>query len=262
MKRVCIAALAVMIAAPGLAAAATSAKSKKQDKPLELKRTLFSGSESLFSEFGGARNDCTSTAAEVRTIKAPSHGELRVEQAVNPQGLNEKTYQERCKGKPSQVSRLYYKADATFVGEDRIIVDVDTKLGRTVRATYLITVSKSGAGENETPAGQIMANSVLSGNETRLGAMHYVNTDCTSGGLPDVRIVTKPQHGDYRMEPITIAIDRPANTTLAVCNGKSVEAVGVFYKPKDEFKGEDTVALDVDFKHGKVRRFTYKITVR
>ncbi|KQZ01667.1 hypothetical protein ASD45_12990 [Pseudolabrys sp. Root1462] len=261
MKYVYIAALAAVIVAQAVSAAPSQAKPKK-DKPVELERTLFSGSESLFSEFGWARNDCTSTAADVRTIEAPSHGELRVEQVVIPQGLSSKTYQERCKGKPSQVSRLYYKAGATFVGRDRIVVDVDTKLGRMMRVTYLITVTRNGARESEAQTGEIMASSVLSGNETRLGAMHYVNIDCTSGGLPDVRIVTKPQHGDYRMDPITIPINRPANTVFAACNGKPVEAVGVFYKPKDAFKGEDTVALDVDFKHGKVRRFTYKITVQ
>lgn len=103
---------------------------------------------------------------------------------------------------------------------------------------------------------------VFSGSETRLGAPNWVNADCTSGELPAIRIATPPQNGTTRMQEMTVPVDRPANDPRASCIGKPVQALAIFYKPKDGFTGADTVALDVDFHMGTVRRLIYKITVR
>jgi hypothetical protein len=46
------------------------------------------------------------------------------------------------------------------------------------------------------------------------------------------------------------------------CNGKTVNAVGVFYRSKANHAGADSVVLDVDFKHGRVNRYNYAIAVR
>jgi hypothetical protein len=102
----------------------------------------------------------------------------------------------------------------------------------------------------------------FAGNEIRIAAMNYVNADCTSGPLPLLRIVTAPQNGDQRMEEITIPVDRKSDDRRASCNGKPVQAIGVFYKSKDGFTGKDNVVIDVDFKAGTVRRFNYRISVR
>lgn len=102
----------------------------------------------------------------------------------------------------------------------------------------------------------------FTGNEIRIAAMQYVNADCTSGPLPLLRIVKAPQNGDIRQEEVTMPVDRKEGDRRASCNGKPVQAVGVFYKSKAEFTGKDNVVIDVDFKSGTVRRFNYKITVR
>jgi hypothetical protein len=102
----------------------------------------------------------------------------------------------------------------------------------------------------------------FSGNEIRIAAMQLVNADCTSGPLPSLRIASAPQSGEQRQEEITVPVDRKAGDPRASCNGKPVNAVGVFYKSKDGFTGKDNVVIDVDFKNGTVRRFNYKITVR
>jgi len=102
----------------------------------------------------------------------------------------------------------------------------------------------------------------FSGSESRIAAMNFVNADCSSGPVPNLRIVTPPQNGEYRLEEITIPVDRKADNSRAVCNGKPVKAVGVFYKSKPDFIGYDSIIVDVDFKRGVVRRFSYKITVR
>ena len=47
-----------------------------------------------------------------------------------------------------------------------------------------------------------------------------------------------------------------------MCNGKAVQAMGVFYKSNEGFVGSDKVSLDVDFRDGDVRTLTYNITVK
>jgi|SRR5689334_2991174 hypothetical protein len=103
---------------------------------------------------------------------------------------------------------------------------------------------------------------VFSDSETRIAAMNLVNSDCSSGTLPTLRFVTSPKNGTTRTEEMTIPIDRPATDTRASCNGKPVQALGIFYKPNSGYTGADSVIVDVDFHLGNVRRFTYKITVR
>jgi hypothetical protein len=100
------------------------------------------------------------------------------------------------------------------------------------------------------------------GNEMRLGAMNWVNADCTSGPVPALRIVTAPQNGELRQEEVTIPVDRRKGDSRFDCNGKPVTAIAVHYKPKEDFKGNDKVVIDVDYKTGTVKRFNYKITVR
>ena len=92
--------------------------------------------------------------------------------------------------------------------------------------------------------------------------MNYVNIDCSSGPLPEVRIVTPPGSGELRMEPIKYAVSRGAKDTRAHCNGKIVDAVAVFYKSKADYAGVDKIVLDVDFKAGTAKRFIYAINIR
>jgi len=108
----------------------------------------------------------------------------------------------------------------------------------------------------------VLKHDAFTGNEIRLATMHYVNADCSSGPLPVLRIVTAPRNGQHRLEQVTYAVDRQPGDRRANCNGKPVDAVGVFYKSKADYTGEDSMVVDVDFKSGSVRRFSYKIIVR
>ena len=103
---------------------------------------------------------------------------------------------------------------------------------------------------------------VFSGTEFRVAAMNYVNADCSSGPIPDVRIVAQPANGELRTEQIRYIVDRAANNSRHHCNGKEVDALGLFYKSRDGFTGQDQIAVDVDYRNGTVRRFLYVIAVR
>jgi hypothetical protein len=103
---------------------------------------------------------------------------------------------------------------------------------------------------------------VFSGNEVRIAHMNNVNADCSSGSVPDVRVITKPANGDIRLEPLRTVIDRRGEDRRMHCNGKEVEGLGLFYKSRDGFVGQDKVTVDVDYKNGTVKRFVYSIAVR
>jgi hypothetical protein len=115
---------------------------------------------------------------------------------------------------------------------------------------------------NRPIAETVVNRDVFSGNEARIGAMNWVNADCTSGPVPALRITTAPQNGELRQEEITMPVDRRKDDPRFDCNGKPVTAIAVHYTPKGDFKGKDNVVIDVDFKTGTVKRFNYKITVR
>ena len=104
--------------------------------------------------------------------------------------------------------------------------------------------------------------SVFSGNEIRIAAMNNVMADCSSGPIPDVRILTQPANGELRVEAIRYVVDRSANNNRHHCNGKPVDANGIFYRSRPEYTGRDSALLEVDFKNGRVRQFFYDITVR
>jgi len=103
---------------------------------------------------------------------------------------------------------------------------------------------------------------VFSGTEFRVAAMNFVNADCSSGPIPDVRIVAQPTNGELRTEQIRHIVDRAPDNVRHHCNGKEVDALGLFYKSRDGFTGRDQITVDVDYKSGRVERYLYDIVVR
>jgi len=243
-----------------------ASKSKVARTEFELERSLFPGNESRLVQFGWLDYDCRSPQPDVRVIKQPAKGSVRFEETAATVIASKSAVQKKCFGKPVSATAMYYRAGEKSDGRDKIIVDADTKLGYVMR--YIVSIDvKAAAGTQEKaqltgPAQQRVARSVLKGNETRLAAPNYLNADCSSGPVPDLRIVSAPKNGAYRTEETSVPAERPAGNSRAACNGKPVNAVAIYYKPKDEFAGDDEMVVDVDFKDGNVRRFVYAITVR
>jgi hypothetical protein len=102
---------------------------------------------------------------------------------------------------------------------------------------------------------------IFSGGESMIAGMNNVNLDCSSGPIPEVRVVSPPIHGSMRTAR-TIVVASQNTDNLARCNGKLVDAAGVYYKSTVGFVGVDTVTVDVDFRYGTIRRFVYTLNVR
>ena len=104
--------------------------------------------------------------------------------------------------------------------------------------------------------------STFSGSESRISNLYIVHADCTPGPQPEWRVINKPKHGELRFERMTVPVNLKENTPRAHCNGKPIDAVGVFYKSNDSFVGEDRIILDVNYKVGFISRHVYVVDVR
>jgi hypothetical protein len=104
--------------------------------------------------------------------------------------------------------------------------------------------------------------SVFSGNEMRLGAFGTLNSDCSSGSLPDIRLVKSPASGEISFEETRSIVGVRPTHPWRVCNGLQYDTIRMSYKSRDDFVGKDRVIIDIDFKNGNVRRLTLLIDVR
>jgi hypothetical protein len=134
--------LAAALALLGVTAS-TSAKSRKAEvgpEPVEIKRSLFSGSESHLHNFGGLYADCTAPTTDVRIVKPPSKGEIRFEEARMVLAYKTDAVRLLCHGKMVDGVRMYYKANDNSVGQDTFLLDVDTKLGLVKRYKFIVDI--------------------------------------------------------------------------------------------------------------------------
>jgi hypothetical protein len=271
MKKVLFVAIAAMFAVSATSAGANETKPKSKVRNTDIKRSLFSGNESPLDPIGGVRSDCTVPIADVRIVKPPAHGKVRFEESKAVVTVRKGPIHKLCFGKKVDVAMPFYKADEKFIGEDRLVIEFDTKLGAVRRFSYVLTVNrKSGNSKKPDATAEVarplptlnLNRDVFSGSEVRIAAMNFVNADCSSGPTPDLRIVTTPLNGEIRQEEITMPVSRPPGDPRSTCNGKPVSAVAVFYKSKAEFTGKDNVVIDVDYKTGLVKRFSYQIIAR
>lgn len=250
------------LAVTGIACAETK-KKPSSSTAKEFRVSLFSGNESRIGQLGYLKPDCSSSTPDIRIVKQPSNGALRMQEGQLVASAKNSAIQKKCYGKTTNTLQIFYRANESFSGSDTVVLDVDSKLGTILHYTYKIDVRRKSAAEPAKDLAEIkVSRSVLTGNEARIAAMNYVNVDCTSGPVPDLRIVVPPKNGAYRLEQQSIQVDRKEGQPRANCNGKPVDAMAVLYKPNEAFTGGDGLTVDVDFRNGTVRRYVYDITVR
>jgi mRNA-degrading endonuclease HigB of HigAB toxin-antitoxin module len=140
MKQGVWVATATALALLNATAFAKDRRADVQPRTFELQRSLFSGSESPFYDFGGLRPDCTIPVADVRIVKPPAHGEVRFEETKTVVTAQKQPLQKRCFGKTVDAVRMFYKANADFVGKDRVVIDIDGKAGAIWRVAFTVDI--------------------------------------------------------------------------------------------------------------------------
>lgn len=93
-----------------------------------------------------------------------------------------------------------------------------------------------------------------------LGHYAQVNPDCSSMGIPVVRISAPPAHG-------VVSTAKGSGFSLfhgayQNCSSRRVAGVTAQYGPERGFVGSDSFALDVIFPGGRERIDSYSVTVK
>ena len=103
---------------------------------------------------------------------------------------------------------------------------------------------------------------VPTGKNQRIDFFASVNPDCTSIGLPTVRLVEGPSNGVVTTDKARDFMPFPKGNIRSKCNGKRVAGLKLFYQSTTEFLGVDRVRLLVISASGGEREATYLIQVK
>lgn len=94
------------------------------------------------------------------------------------------------------------------------------------------------------------------GKDIRIGVYINIEPDCTSGPLPALRLVGKPQNG-----AVIIKRGRVTGTNYKHCLALEVPGFVAFYRSKPNFTGEDVVTIEVRYPKGRAETQRIKILV-
>lgn len=94
------------------------------------------------------------------------------------------------------------------------------------------------------------------GKDIRIGVYINIEPDCTSGPLPALRLVGKPQNG-----AVTIKRGRVTGTNYKHCLALEVPGFVAFYRSKPDFMGQDEVTIEVRYPKGRAETQRIKILV-
>lgn len=92
--------------------------------------------------------------------------------------------------------------------------------------------------------------------DIRIGVYLNVQSDCTSGTLPAIRLVDPPANGT-----VNVKRGKVTATNYKQCMALEVPGFIAFYRSKADFTGTDVVTLEVKYPQGRteIQRITVKV---
>ena len=103
---------------------------------------------------------------------------------------------------------------------------------------------------------------VPSGKNHRIDFLASVNPDCSSIGIPTVRLIEGPDNGVVTTDKARDFLPFPKANIRSRCNGRRVAGLKISYQSTTEFFGVDRVRLLVISASGGEREATYVIQVK
>jgi hypothetical protein len=94
------------------------------------------------------------------------------------------------------------------------------------------------------------------GEATRIGVYINVKPDCTSGPLPQIRLITPPAHGVVRIQRSNIKL-----TNFKQCLATRVPAFAAFCLPTGSFTGPDEFVLETSTSEGQKQVQHFRVAV-
>jgi dienelactone hydrolase len=95
------------------------------------------------------------------------------------------------------------------------------------------------------PSTRVQHAAVAAGATARLNFVRSVNPDCSSRGMPKIRLLEKPQHGAAQVTQREDFPKFPQDAPAARCNAIRVPGQSVEYTPTAGFTGDDSLTFEV-----------------
>ena len=103
---------------------------------------------------------------------------------------------------------------------------------------------------------------VPSGKNVTIDFFASVNPDCSSIGLPTVRLIEGPSDGVVTTDKARDFMAFPKSNVRSKCNGRRVAGLKLFYQSTTEYFGVDRVRLLIISAAGSEREATYVVQVK
>jgi hypothetical protein len=103
---------------------------------------------------------------------------------------------------------------------------------------------------------------VSSGQRHRIGFFYDVDVNCSTGGLPTVRVVEQARNGKVIIERGTGYSKFPEGSPRHACNERKSDGISVLYEANPQFAGIESVTVAVTFPFGKSYNRHYLFEVK
>ena len=99
----------------------------------------------------------------------------------------------------------------------------------------------------------------VSGERTKLHDAWHLKRDCSADTMPNVRVMTPPEHGkiDLVTQDVVPVYKGPATK----CNGIKPRGITIYYTSKPGYVGQDKVVFRESYGDGQVLDATIKLNV-
>lgn len=102
----------------------------------------------------------------------------------------------------------------------------------------------------------------VAGRESRLNTVMSLNADCTSRGIPTIRVPSPPAHGTTSVRDGDYYPTFGPLTQRASCNLKPEPGAAVFYQPAEGYVGPDSLSMEIIYPDGQDHTINYDLTVK
>lgn len=112
------------------------------------------------------------------------------------------------------------------------------------------------------PSPHVIDKIVAAGTSVTLTAASSVNPDCSLMGIPTVRVMQAPVHGNIKLLHHDVFPRFPQINPRSKCNDKKMPGVVAIYTPDTDFIGSDFAEVEVFFPDGKADILKFSISVK
>jgi hypothetical protein len=106
-----------------------------------------------------------------------------------------------------------------------------------------------------------IARGAVSGNRQKIDSAGSLNPDCTSQGIPTIRIVRPPINGRLTVEQSEDYLNFPKDNPRSQCSTRKSPAMIFYYMSNSGYVGPDVATIEIIYTGGTLRNIQYNINV-